>query len=187
MARRYARDSRGRFSSGGGAAGRRTLRAKVGTSVTAPRLRRNAVSGTAKPRGTISGTRFGRSVDQFSRETAAMMGRAIKPKVARVSPTLKQQAKAAGLRTVNPRTTSRRVLRDNTFLTSAPRGTIPKRNPSAAITSKDGPRKLIGTTGTGRTGRYSGASALIREQARSSKPAARIKRLPRQRSTIRKP
>lgn len=186
MARRYARDSRGRFASGGGASGRRALRAKAGTSVTAARLQRNAATGTAKPAGTVSGRRYGRSVDQFSRETAAMMGRKLGAKVKRRNPTLQQQAKAAGLRQVKPRTTSRRALQEDTFTTSAPRGTIPKRNPSAAITSKAGTRKLIGTTGTGRTGRLSENAALMRVRAKPQAAASRVVRLPRRRSTIRR-
>jgi hypothetical protein len=186
MARTYQRDANGRFAGGGSSSGRRRVRAKAGGSVTSPRLRRNGISGTAKPGGTISGTRLGRSVDQFSRETAAMMGRSIGPKVKRQAPSLRQQVKAAGLRTVNPRTTSRRALQENSFTTSAPRGTIPKRDPAAAITASGGPRKLVGTTGTGRTGRMSLQAAMKRERARPTTPAARVKRLRRRPSTIKR-
>jgi hypothetical protein len=187
MARSYRRDANGRFSSGGGAPGRLSLRQKAGTSVTSPRLRKGRTGGTAKPKGTISGTRFGRSVDQFARETSAAMGRTPKTRYSRQAPTLAQSARAAGLRTITPRTSSRRVLRENSFTSSAPRGTIPKRDPGMAITNKDGRRTLLGDDGSSkRKGRMSWAAAMKRERARPGRPAARVKALRRKTSTIKR-
>lgn len=183
MARTYRRDGRGRFAGGGGGGGsastRRGLRARAGTSATSPVLRRNPVSGTAKPRGTISGSRLGRSKDQFSRETQQMMGRKIGPKVARRAPTLRQQARAAGLRTVNRRTSTTKALRDNAFITSAPRGTIPKRDPGAAITSRAGRRTLSGANDSSRRGRRSKATAARAAQADGAMGRGEYRRLRR--------
>lgn len=186
MARTYRRDSKGRFAGGGSASTRRGLRAKAGTSATTPRLYRNPASGTAKPRGTVSGSRLGRSKDQFSRETQAMMGRKIGPKISRRTPTLRQQAKAAGFRAVTPRSSTTRALRDNIFVTSAPRGTIPKRDPGAAITTRER-RTLSGADDSGRRGRRSKATAARAAQAEGlmargefsrlrRRPGARIRR-----------
>jgi hypothetical protein len=185
MARTYQRDANGRFAGGGSSSGRRRVRAKAGGSVTSARLQRNRASGTAKPGGTVSGTRFGRSVDQFARETAAVRGGSPGIRVKRQAPTLRQQAKAAGLGTVNPRTTSKRVLQENSYVSSAPKNTI-SRSQGIGITASGGPRKLVGTTGTGRTGRMSLQAAMKRERARSTQPAARVKRLRRRPSTIKR-
>jgi len=143
MARRYIRDKRGRFASGGGSSGRRQLRSKAGTSAASPRLERKPVSGTAKPSGTISGTRYGRSVDQFSREMQSMVGRKIGAKVKQRPATLSEQAKQAGIRSTSTRTHAPRTMRDATFTTSAPRGTIPKSNPGAALTRSDSGRRTL--------------------------------------------
>jgi hypothetical protein len=180
MARAYKRDSRGRFAGGGSAAGRRQLRAKVGGSVTAGRLKRNAATGTAKPSGTVSGTRMGRSVDQFSREMRAMTGRNLAAKVKSVKPSLRQQAKAAGLRTGNRKAGSNRLLQDGTFVSSAPKGTIPRRDPSAAISPSDSTRRTLKRVdgAAGRSPRRSKATAaraaaaegvLVRGEARRLK------------------
>lgn len=185
MARVYRRDDRGRFASGGSASVRRGLRAKAGTSATAPRLYRNPASGTAKPSGTIAGSRLGRSKDQFSRETQQMMGRRIGPKVSQRAASLRQQARAAGFRAVNRRTGTTRALRDSVFVSSAPRGTIPRRDPSAAITSSDGRRTLASAAGAGRL-RRSKATAARASAAEAVLTRGEFSRLRRRgRGTIR--
>lgn len=159
MARTYKRDSRGRFSGGGGSSARRSLRAKAGTSATSPRLKRNPASGTAKPSGTVSGTRYGRSVDQFSREMQAMSGRKIGAKVKQRPATLKEQARQAGIKPRGTRTTAPRAFRDTKFTTSAPTGTIPRRNPSAAIPASMKQRRTLTADTASRTVRRSKAAA----------------------------
>lgn len=160
MARTYKRDSKGRFAGGGGAARRRQVRAKAGTSAASPRLQRNPVSGTAKPPGTISGTKYGRSVDQFSREAQSMMGRKIGPKVKQRASTLKERAAQAGLKNAGRRTTAPRTLRDVNFGTSAPKGTIPKSDPSSSIGRSIGGRRTLIPASTTRPPRRSKAAAV---------------------------
>jgi len=160
MARTYKRDSRGRFSGGGGSSARRQLRAKVGTSAASPRLQRNPASGTAKPAGTVSGTRYGRSVDQFSREMQSMAGRKIGAKVKQRPTTLKERARQAGIKPRGTRTTAPRAFRDAKFTTSAPAGTIPRRNPGAAIPASMKQRRTLMTETTSRPPRRSKAAAV---------------------------
>lgn len=159
MARTYKRDSRGRFSGGGGSSARRGLRAKAGTSATSPRLKRNPASGTAKPSGTVSGTRYGRSVDQFSREMQAMSGRKIGAKVKQRPATPKEQARQAGIKPRGTRTTAPRAFRDTKFTTSAPTGTIPRRNPGAAIPASMKQRRTLTAEAASRPARRSKAAA----------------------------
>lgn len=185
MARRYARDSRGRFAAGGSSSARRQLRSQAGTSAASPRLQRNPASGTAKPSGTISGTRYGRSVDQFSREMQAMAGRKIGPKVKQRAASLSEQAAQAGLRSRGTRTTAAKALRDSTFTTSAPKGTIPKRNPSAAIFSSMSQRRTASGAASSGPRRRSKADAAKAQAAGGVLMRGTAKRLPRSRRRIR--
>ena len=177
MARTYKRDGRGRFAGGGGSSGRAQLRAKLGTSASSPVLKRNAATGTAKPKGTVSGSRFGRSVDQFSRESQVAMGRKLGAKVKREAPSLQRQAKAAGLRRAGIKAAPARRLQENTFGTSAPRGTIPKRDPSMAITGSD--LKRTGVAIEGGQQRRSAATATRARKAAGKLGGGRMARLRR--------
>jgi hypothetical protein len=181
MARRYVRDARGRFASGGGSSGRRQLRSKAGTSAASPRLERKPVSGTAKPSGTISGTRYGRSVDQFSREMQSMAGRKIGAKVKQRPSTLKERAKQAGLKTSTKRTHAPRTMRDATFTTSAPRGTIPKANPSGAVMRSDGERRTLSAANSTRRPIRSAATAAKATAAEGMLTRGETRRLKRKR------
>lgn len=165
MARIYRRDSRGRFAGGGGAStsARRAIRSKAGASVTADRLKRNAATGTAKPKGTISRRAYSRSIDQFSREMRSMKGAKPGPIVKRVSPTLKQQARSLGVASRGARKAPT-VIRDNVFATSAPRGTIPKKDPGAAIPKSMKQRRTA-----------SADQSLTRKPKRSKSDAAKAK------------
>lgn len=84
MARTYSRDAWGRFASRGGAPASRSAQLRVFTGTKQPTagqprftgqlLRSGAARGTAKPKGTISGTRYGRSRDQFIRDMGGGRG-----------------------------------------------------------------------------------------------------------------
>lgn len=116
MARTYRRDSQGRFASGGSPRQRAaSLRARTlptqraGSQQPAFKgqlLRSGAARGTAKPKGTISGTALGRSRDQFIREMGGPRG-AVAKRVKRAAPT-----------------TLRARSGDGWARSSAPRGTI---------------------------------------------------------------
>lgn len=186
MARSYKRDQLGRFAAGGGSSGRRQLRSQVGTSAASARLQRNPISGTAKPAGTVSGTRYGRSVDQFSREMQTMSGRKINAKVKQRPTTLKEQAAQAGIKPRGTRTTAPRTMRDANFVTSAPIGTIPKRNPSAAIPSSMKQRRTVTATASTRQPQRSKAAAAKAEKADGIMARGEFKQLPRQRNRIRR-
>lgn len=186
MARRYRRDKSGRFASGGGSSGRRQLRSQAGTSATSNRLQRSPASGTAKPAGTISGSRYGRSVDQFSREMQSMTGRKINAKVKQRPASLKEQAAQAGIKPRGTRTTAPRTMRDANFVTSAPAGTIPKRDPAAAIPSSMKQRRTLTPATSTRQPRRSMASVAKADAAGGILTRGEVRRLPRSRSRIRR-
>ena len=93
--RTYRRDSKGRFAGGGSpqsraaALRRRTLPVVAG-GLRQPRfpghlLKAGAAQGTAKPRGTLSGTTAGRQRDQFVREMGGPRGAKVR-RVNRTAP-----------------------------------------------------------------------------------------------------
>lgn len=120
MARTYSRDAWGRFASRGGAPAARSRDIRLLYTGVSPQhsiqprftgqvLKTGAGRGTAKPKGTISGTAYGRSRDQFIREMGG--GRGAQARIVR--------------RGAPDRIKARTV--DGWSINSAPRGTVSAR------------------------------------------------------------
>jgi len=89
----------------------------------------------------------------------AMSGRKIGAKVKQRPATLKEQARQAGIKPRGTRTTAPRAFRDTKFTTSAPTGTVPRRNPGAAIPASMKQRRTLTADIASRPARRSKAAA----------------------------